>query len=199
MSSTVSSSTRAALQQLFSRYGFPLEIVSDNGLQFISHEFSQFLKSVGVVHTLIPAYHPKSNGLAERYVQTFKYGLDKMSADRNDNSSIGNKIQRFLLMYRSTPHSMTGKSPAELFLGGHIRTTLHLLHPCASSHVEKKQAEQKFYHDRSHSRNYSFSPNQIVWIRSHRSKQKWTQGTLFKPEGFNTWVVNIDGKKIFSA
>ncbi|XP_054708231.1 uncharacterized protein K02A2.6-like [Uloborus diversus] len=194
MSSTVSSSTIAALQQLFSRYGFPLEIVSDNGPQFISHEFSQFLKSVGVVHTLIPAYHPKSNGLAERSVQTFKYALDKMSADRNDNSSIGNKIQRFLLMYRSTPHSTTGKSPAELFLGRHIRTTLHLLHPCTSSHVEKKQVEQKFYHDRSHSRNSSFSPNQIVWVRSHRSKQKWTQGTLVKPKGFNTWVVNIDGK-----
>ena len=39
-----------ALTDVFARFGFPKELVSDNGKQFISEEFEAFLKSCGIRH-----------------------------------------------------------------------------------------------------------------------------------------------------
>ena len=39
----------------------------------------QFCEVNGIRHILVAAYHPKSNGLAERAVKIFKDGLKKMS------------------------------------------------------------------------------------------------------------------------
>ena len=49
-----------------------LPIITDNGSVFTSEEFSTFLQQIG---TKVAPYHPSSNGLAERGVQTFKQGI----------------------------------------------------------------------------------------------------------------------------
>ena len=41
-----------------------------NGPQFISQEFTDFLKKNGFKQTLVPPYHPSSNGAAERTVRS---------------------------------------------------------------------------------------------------------------------------------
>ena len=51
--------------------------MSDNGPQFVSRDFSSFMKMNGIKHTLIPPYHPASNGAAERSVQILKQALRK--------------------------------------------------------------------------------------------------------------------------
>ena len=60
---------------MFSRFGIPKEIVTDNGSQFVSQEFTQFLKVLGVKHTPVMTYHPQSNGEAERMVRTIKENI----------------------------------------------------------------------------------------------------------------------------
>ena len=75
MSSTTSLQTVKVLSKLFASYGFPLQIVSDNGPQFVSAEFKQFLKMNGVKHILCTPYHPSLNGLVERFVKTFKRAM----------------------------------------------------------------------------------------------------------------------------
>ena len=72
MRSTTANATIEVLRALFSRYGLPLEVVSDNGPRFVAREFQTFLKMNCIKHTLCPPYHPSTNGLAERHVQTFK-------------------------------------------------------------------------------------------------------------------------------
>ena len=64
--------TIANLRDMFPRYGIPQQLVSDNGSQFTSEEFCKFMKANGIKHTLVAPYHPRSNGQAERFVQTFK-------------------------------------------------------------------------------------------------------------------------------
>ncbi|RWS20812.1 uncharacterized protein B4U80_06421 [Leptotrombidium deliense] len=99
------------LELIFSRTGIPMEIVSDNGTTFTSKEFQMFCANNGIKHPLYHPYHPSTNGAAERLVQTFKKTMNKIP------ENISHALPLFLLTYRNMPHSTTGKTPAELFLG----------------------------------------------------------------------------------
>ena len=57
------------------QFGIPQTIVTDNGATFCSANFKQFMESNGIEHFKSAPYHPLSNGLAERSVQTIKQGL----------------------------------------------------------------------------------------------------------------------------
>ena len=60
---------------MFARLGIPCQLVSDNGPQFASEEFAQFMRANGVKHIRCAPYHPASNGAAERLVQTVKQAV----------------------------------------------------------------------------------------------------------------------------
>ena len=74
-----SSRTIDALRQLFSYFGIPEHIVTDNGCQFTSLEFEDFLRFNNIQHTCTPVGHPATNGLAEKYVGFFKAALKKQA------------------------------------------------------------------------------------------------------------------------
>ena len=95
MSSTTSEHTIDALRTLFSHYGLPEQLVSDNGPQFTADVFAQFMKESGVKHILSAPYHPSSNGLAERFVQTFKRA---MTAGEKDRRTVSQRLADFLLI-----------------------------------------------------------------------------------------------------
>lgn len=77
MTSTTAANTIRVLQEIFARYGLPEQLVSSNGVQFVSYEYSEFCKSNGIKHYHVAPYHPASNGLAERMVQLFKQAMRK--------------------------------------------------------------------------------------------------------------------------
>lgn len=54
-----SDSTIRQLRELFSRFGIPRTVVTDNGTPFTSEEFSQFLKRNHVEHYRTAPYHPQ--------------------------------------------------------------------------------------------------------------------------------------------
>ena len=72
-------------------------------------------------------YHPSSNSLTERAVQTFKSSLKKLEGN------VKTRLFTFLARYRVTPHSTT-----ELLMGRKLRTTLDLMHPEVSHKVTTK-------------------------------------------------------------
>ena len=81
VNSTSSEVTIQKLQQIFSTHGLPEQIVSDNGPAFTSYEFKDYMKQSGIHHIRTSPYHPSSNGLAERAVQTFKSSLKKLEGN----------------------------------------------------------------------------------------------------------------------
>lgn len=47
-------------------------IITDNGPQFISNDFKQFIRISGMTHVRTSPYYPQSNGKIERYHRTIK-------------------------------------------------------------------------------------------------------------------------------
>ena len=68
MSSMTSLKTIKVSRTLFACYGIPEELVSDNGPQLASEEFTQFLKQKVVRSSQVPPYHPALIEAAERSV-----------------------------------------------------------------------------------------------------------------------------------
>ena len=75
MSYTTASKTIQVLRSMFARYGIPEQLVSDNGPQFVSEEFGQFMKKNSIKHIKCSPYHPSSNDQAEQFVRTFKQSI----------------------------------------------------------------------------------------------------------------------------
>ena len=183
MNSTTSSATIKKIRMLFARYGLPQHVVTDNGPQFISEEFKLFMKENGIKFTLTPTYHPASNGLAERHVQTFKNMFKKLDGD------IEWKTAQVLLTYRNLVHGTTGKTPAELFLGRSPRIRLSLAKPNLKARVEGKQMNMKEQYDKQ-SKYREFIVGQSVQVRNYRrGQEKWGPGVIESKTGPSTFVV----------
>ena len=115
LNQTTTIHTITVLRHLIARYCLPEQVVSDNGPQFSSEEFSTFMKQNGIKHTKCSPYHPSSNGAVERLVHTFKQA---MKAGARDGLSAQHRLDNFLLSYRSTPHSTTGTTLQICFWDG---------------------------------------------------------------------------------
>ena len=124
MSTSTSEATIGKLRIAYSTHGLPKMVVTDKGSNFVSKEFEAFLKQNGICHIKTAPFHPSSNGLAERAVQTFKEGMKKLK-----DGSLETRVSRFLSRYRITPQTSTGVSSAELLLGRKPRSRLDLSYP----------------------------------------------------------------------
>ena len=116
MTSTTSARTIDRLRGLFARFGIPETLRSDGGPQFTSHAFAEFAATYGFTHRVSSPHNPRSNGTVERAVQTAKRIIQQPDPTLA------------LLAYRNTPLEVTGHSPAQLFMGRHLRTRLPV-HP----------------------------------------------------------------------
>ena len=72
------------LKKMFSRYGIPKEVFSDNGPQFSSKEFRDSSCTWDFVHNTSSPEYPQSNGLVERHIQTVKRLMEKSKATEED-------------------------------------------------------------------------------------------------------------------
>ena len=70
--------TIKALDEVFSCFGVPNTVVSDNGTMFTGKEFKDYCYSLAIEHIMTPAYNPRSNGQAEGFVYLFKRALRKI-------------------------------------------------------------------------------------------------------------------------
>ena len=190
-SNTTSAATITELRKIFARYGLPEQLVSDNGPQFVSAEFTQFLKSNGVKHIKSAPYHPSTNGIAERFVQSFKRAMLT-----NESLPIEQRLANFLLQYRTTVHATTNATPSMLLMNRQLRTRLDLLRPNMEGQVVNKQANQKVTHDQ-HSRDREFMIGQRVMARNLRPGPKWIPGTIVGRNGPLSYVVQVEGGQVW--
>jgi hypothetical protein len=139
------------------------------------------MASTGTRHVTGAVYHQSTNGLAENMVKTFKKSLHSFGGE----GSLKEKIDKFLLKYRVTPHTTTGVSPAELMLGRRPRNTLDLLRPEVSvqDRVLKKQNLQRKSYHKGKPRELILKPGDKVLTRNFGKGPKWLTSVVMKQTG----------------
>lgn len=121
MKSTTSEKIIKCLDSLFCTHGIPLSLQTDNAQNFNSKELNDYLTSLNIEHRNTTPYWPQANGEVEIQNKSILKRLRIAHAEKKD---IRSELQTYLMMYRSTPHSTTGISPAELLFKRKIRTKI---------------------------------------------------------------------------
>ena len=103
----------SSLDKTFGRFGSPDIIVSDNGPQFISWEFKNYLSSKGIRSHLVTPYYPQANSSIERFFRSLKKYVKVCKLSKKELSE---QLHEFLYMYRNTVIRATGHTPAEMIL-----------------------------------------------------------------------------------
>ncbi|KAF2882467.1 hypothetical protein ILUMI_23692 [Ignelater luminosus] len=175
------STTINICNKIFSSFGLPQVLVSDNGRQFLSYEFKNFLESNDIIHKVGAPYHPATNGLAEKTVQSFKNALKALRGNNNDRNR---DLQAFLFNYRITPHTITGESLSKLLFGRQIRNRLDLLYPKVTHSTRDTPT-------RTQLKTRILQEGDRVSVRSYQNS-KWQFGYIHKVLGKLHYLVRLD-------
>ena len=140
--SITSAKTIEQLRIFFTTHGLPWKVVTNNGPSFTGEEFHSFLSSNGITHVTFAAYHPCSNGLAERAVKTLKTGIKN-----TPGANLQERLSRFLFTYHITQQTTTGVPQSQLLMGRSLRSCLNCLFPDVASCVENCQTRQAVQHN----------------------------------------------------
>ena len=74
MHTITATKTIELLRSIFATHGLPKKLVSDNGPTSLVQNFNSLWHN-GIRHIRSSPYHPSTNGLAERAVQSLKHAL----------------------------------------------------------------------------------------------------------------------------
>ena len=186
VSSTTSKATINILRDIFSTYGFPQMVVSDNGPQFTSSAFQNFLSENHIIHHKSPPYHPATNSLAENMVKSVKAHLKK------HNTDIYRSIPDFLMTYRNIPHTTTGVAPAHLILAQAPRTHLSMTSPSLYQRIKPQLQPTP---EQTNEKVRKFQLGDKVLVRDFRpaSTTKWQSATITAVCGALIYEVDCEG------
>ncbi|GFS97927.1 retrovirus-related Pol polyprotein from transposon 412 [Trichonephila clavipes] len=106
-------------QHWISRFGVPLQLLSDQGRNFNSAVCKRLCEILAIDKTRTTALHPQSDGMAERFNPTILNSLSLLvSSNQQDWDQ---KLPFFLLAYRSAVHETTSYSPSRILFGRDLR------------------------------------------------------------------------------
>ena len=155
---------------VFTEFGRPHILRSDNRPCYRSAEFQEFLQLHGVLYITSSPHHHQSNGFAEAMVKIAKKMMERSTKE-------GRSWNSRLLEYRKTPISNTIPSPLEILMNRKPRTLLPQMPSCFQAFPQN-------------------SLRILEQLMSKQDKQAGTAGsaiTELEP-GQPIWVLEPDGK-----
>ena len=114
----------ALVEGMFSRFGAPESIHSDQGRNFESRVFAAMCDKLGIHKTRTTPLHPQSDGLVERFNKTLAEQLAIVTAKHQRDWDM--QLPLVLMACRSAVQESTACTPALLMLGREIRTPAEL-------------------------------------------------------------------------
>lgn len=104
-------------QDVFSLFGVPEILFSDNGRQFESNVLSEFLKKFGVTHVFTPKYSPQANA-SERVNRTILTAIRSYVRENHQNWDL--YLDEVSIALKNVIHESTNYSPYYLVFGQHM-------------------------------------------------------------------------------
>ena len=118
---------------IFSEYGCPDTLVSDNGPCYVAETFTNLMKEYAVNHITSSPHYPQSNGLAEKFIQIVKNLFYKVKDEGTD-------IYKCLMIYHNTLLESTSKSPMQMLQQRSARSQLPMSNAaCRQLRIAAKQ------------------------------------------------------------
>ena len=183
------------LSQLFSRYGNPAKIISDNGPQFKCDEFSRFLQERDILHEFTPVYTPQRNAFVETFNRFLKHGIQTFGSSHQPWRE---GLNQLLAQFRSTSPGPEEPCPAEKFLNRKPRLPFQIVR------FRRTRERRENREDTSDQPTEVETTNQGLHRRSalYRVGQRVRVKRPFAPKGRSPWsqpltVVNVLGNWTF--
>ena len=186
--------------KLFSVFGIPDILHSDQGRNFESALFRQTLAAFGVSKSRTTAYHPQGDGMVERFNRSLLQLLRTYVEKPHDWEKY---LPLVLYAYRTAPHSSTNVSPFMLMYGrqptstplssqdtgfepgsyqAHLQSKLAELQDLVESNIVKSAECQKKYYD-NNSSVQTFKNGDLVWLSIPTARKldpRWEGGWVVK-------------------
>ena len=170
----------SALNDLFTLWGLPDTLVSDNGTQFTSVAFAEWYVQHAITHLTSAPFHPPSNGEAERLNGVFKQATKRAAGEGKTKHQA---LREFPVNYRSTPSCSTGRTPAEMMLCRQFRYPLSMLQPI------KKVAPSSPKHQ--------LAVGDYVYFREYtRRTKRWLPGRFAGHIGLKMCLIESDDGQV---
>ena len=95
-------------------------LLSDNGAGYISQQFNQYLRLVGIRHITASPFHPQTNGKIERYHRTLKGQITQVPYDMP--GELKEAIKTFIeyYNYRRYHEGIGNVTPYDVYTGRHL-------------------------------------------------------------------------------
>ena len=173
------SSTHAIIKELgmiFTEFGRPFIIRSDNGPCHASRKLCNFLSFYQVDHVTSSLMYPQSNGFAEALVSISKKLMEKSVKD-------GKPWNHGLLKYRTTPIGANLLSPLEALTGRKPRSSLPQLASTVGNNMETSRIHKELLRRQpstSDTFRMDLDPVQPVFVKEVHGNV-WKTGTVDQP------------------
>ncbi|CAH8583497.1 unnamed protein product [Dicrocoelium dendriticum] len=156
------------LKHLFARFGFPEEIVTDNGPQFTNYEFKRFLQLRDVKHVHTVPYNPAANGMVERTNRTLK---ETIQTARLSGRQWEDAVLEALFTHRTSHHRATDRTPGELMFGRKLRTKLNAAISAAENNDPHQLERRRGYQSSYEKRATSLRPGTLVRLKERQTRK----------------------------
>lgn len=226
MRSATSKSTVSCLKNhIFLVFGTPKIIVSDNGSQFVSHEYKSFLKNFNVTPWYTSRYHPQANA-AEAANKTIETTIRAYLSDKENHKDWDIYLPEIACSINTSKHSSTLFSPYVINFGQQMYTSgsdyisdvdkhdfskqeirLQKIRQIVQTNLKQNYDKNKRYYD-LRSRTIEYKIGDVIWLKNRvlSSAEKKITGKLCpayrkciikRRMGTNSYeVTDVDGKSL---